>query len=103
MIETVAIFGLVNIIFEMVLLAMMPVRMRLRVLGTPVLANLMHIGMLLGNLMVHWGTVVGTMSSVVAFIGSLVALKVAARLFGKLEGGRYYTLGLIKYSPEELK
>ena len=103
MIETVLVFGMVNIIFEMVLLAMMPVRMRLRVLGTPVLANLMHIAMLLGNLIVHWGTVVGTMSSVVAFIGSLMALKAATRLFGKLVDGRYYTIGLIKYSPQELK
>ena len=103
MIETVLVFGLVNIIFEMVLLSMMPVRMRLRVLGTPALASLMHIGMLLGNLMVHWGTVVGTMSSVVAFIGSLMALKAAERLFGKMVGGRYYHVGLIKYSVQEVK
>jgi len=103
MIETVLVFGLVNIIFEMVLLSMAPVRLRLRVLGTPSLSAAMHLAMLIANLFVHWGTVVGTMSAVTAFIGSLMALKAATRVFGKLVDGRYYTIGLVRYSAEELR
>lgn len=102
MLEMVFIFGMVNIIFEMVLLAMLSPRVRLRILGSPSLSAAMHIGMLIVNLYVHWGTVVGTMSSVVAFIGSLGALNVATRLWGKVVDARYYTTGIIRYSASEL-
>lgn len=103
MIETVLVFGLVNIIFEMVLISMLTPRLRLRILGNPTAQSGIHVAMLVLNLIVHWGTVVGTMSSVLAFICSIVALKGAVLLFGKIVDGRHYTRGLIGYRASELK
>ena len=103
MIETVFMFGFVYIMFELVLLSMLSPRTRLRVLGNPTTQSGIHLGMLLINLLVHWGTIVGTMSSVTAFIGSIVAVRGAQALFGKIVDGRHYTRGLIGYSASELK
>ena len=101
MIETVFVFGLVNIIFELVLISMVPVKPRLRLLGGDS-RSLLHVAMLLTNLIVHWGTVIGTMSSIVAFCASILTVNVARKAFGFIESGRYYTVGWIKYSVKEL-
>ena len=101
MIETVFVFGLVNIIFELVLISMVPVRSRLRLLGSNS-RSLLHIAMLLANLIVHWGTVIGTMSSIVAFCASILTVGIARKAFGFIESGRYYTVGWIKYNVKEL-
>lgn len=102
MIDAVLLFGLLNIVFELVLLNMMPPRTRLRVLGSTVLANLMHVGFLLANLLVHWGTLVGTMSSVMAFCASIITVAGARKLYGFITGTHYH-VGWIKYSVEELR
>lgn len=103
MVDAVLLFGLMNVLFEFVLLCMLSPRVRLRVLGSPNKRNLLHIGFLLLNLIIHWGTVVGTMSAVMAFICSLVTVKVAEHVFGQIVDNRYYRAGLIKYSVEELQ
>ena len=102
MIEAVLLFGLMNIAFEFVLLCMLKPRTRLRLLGSDS-RGLLHVGFLLGNLMIHWGTLIGTMSAVLAFIASLITVAAAEKLFGSIKQGRFYTVGLIKYSVEELK
>jgi len=101
MIETVFVFGLVNIVFELVLISMVPVKPRLRLLGSNS-RSLLHVAMLLANLIVHWGTVIGTMSSIVAFCASILTVNIARKAFGFIESGRYYTVGWIKYSVKEL-
>lgn len=103
MIDAVLLFGAMNIVFEFVLLSMLSPRMRLRVLGSAGARNALHVAFLLLNLTIHWGTVVGTMSAVMAFISSLVTVKVAMRLFGYIEADRYYHVGLIKYTHKELQ
>lgn len=103
MIETALFFGIVISIFEFVIICMMPIRARLSMLGNTSQKAMFHVGMLSLNLWVHWGTVVGTMSATLAFIASLGVLAASTRLFGKLVEGRYYTLGIMRYSPEELK
>jgi hypothetical protein len=102
MIEAVLLFGLANIVFEMVLLSMMPVRLRLKTLGSEPAQLVLHLSFLVFNLAVHWGTIVGTMSSVLAFCGSIVAVKLATALYGKIVDGQWYTVGIIKYAPAEL-
>lgn len=102
MIDAVLLFGFMNVLFEFVLLCMMSPRFRLRVLGTPAYRNVMHVSFLLLNMAIHWGTLIGTMSAVMAFISSLVTVQVAMKLFGYVEQGRYYTVGWIKYRPEEI-
>lgn len=103
MIDAVLLFGFMNIAFEFVLLCMLKPRTRLRVLGNPNYRNALHIGFLLLNLMIHWGTLIGTMSAVMAFISSLVTVQIAMKLFGYVVDGRHYHVGLIKYSTKELQ
>lgn len=102
MIDAVLLFGAMNVLFEFVLLSMLAPRTRLRVLGSPNRRNLLHVGFLLINLIIHWGTVVGTMSAVGAFISSMVTVKLAMWLYGYVEQDRYYHVGLIKYGIKEL-
>ncbi len=103
MVEIVLTFGLMMSLFEFVLVVMLPVRVRLRLLGNASYKMMAHMGMLLINLWVHWGTVTGTMSATLAFIASLGVLEASTRLFGKLVDGRYYTIGLVRYNASELK
>ena len=103
MINAVLLFGALNVLFEFVLLCMLKPRVRLRVLGNPVLSNLIHVGFLSFNLLIHWGTLVGTMSGVLAFVASIVTVNVARVVFGRIEDGRHYHVGFIKYAVEELK
>lgn len=103
MIAEVLAFAMVMAVFEFVVLCMVPPRARLRLLGSDISKLICHFGFLLLNLIVHWGTVTGTMSATLAFIVSLVTVYCAEKLFGSIKDGRYYKVGLVKYSIEELK
>lgn len=103
MLETVLAFGFIISLFEFVLISMIPPKMRLSILGCSRKKLLFHIGMLLINLTVHWGTAVGTMSATLAFVCSIGVTWLAAKVFGYVVDGRYYTVGWIKYSTGELK
>lgn len=101
MLEAVFVFGLMNCIFEFVLLAMIAPRTRLRLLGNDRACNAVHVLFLLGNLVIHWGTLIGTMSGIGAFICSLLTIRVARFMFGYVRGTTYRA-GVIKFSKEEL-
>ena len=103
MIDAVLLFGALNVLFEFVVLSMVPPRMRLRVLGNRNSQTLLHVGVLLINLIIHWGTLIGTMSGILSFVCSIVTVRIAQLVFGQIKDGRYYTVGLVKYSKEELK
>ena len=102
MIDAVLLFGVINIAFEFVILGMLPPRFRLRLLGGNG-ANVLHILFLVVNLFVHWGTLIGTMSAILAFICSIVTVAVARKLWGHIVADRYYTVGFVKYSVKDLK
>jgi hypothetical protein len=101
-IDAVLLFGALNVLFEFVLLSMVPPRWRLRLLGSAYACGLLHVGFLLLNLTVHWGTLVGSMASILAFVSSIVTVEVARRLFGVIKDGRFYTVGFFRYPAEEL-
>ena len=103
MIDAVLVFGFINVLFEFVVLSMLPVRTRLRLLGNKQAQLLTHSLIFVLVITVHWGTLIGTMSGFLSFVLSMATIRAAQALFGKLEGGRYYTLGLVRYSPSELK
>lgn len=103
MINAVLLFGVINIIFEMVLISMIPPKHRLRLLGSEGGCNAVHALFLLANLAIHWGTLVGTMSGVLAFVASVATVRFARKLFGHVSGGRYYHVGWIKYSVDTIK
>ena len=102
MIDAVLLFGALNVCFEFVLLCMLSPRTRLRLLGNEGASNAMHVFFLVANLAIHWGTLVGTMAGVLAFVASIVTVNVAGKLFGTITEGRYYKVGWVKYSREEL-
>lgn len=103
MIDAVILFGAMNVLFEFVLLSMIAPRLRLRLLGSHRASNALHFGFLLLNLVIHWGTLIGTMSGVMAFVMSMVTVRIARVVFGSIENDRFYHVGFIKYSTEELK
>ena len=103
MIDAVLVFGFINVLFEFVVLSMLPPRIRLRLLGSKNQQLFVHCLIFVLVICVHWGTLVGTMSGFLSFVLSMVTVRAAQALYGKLEGGRYYTLGLVRYSPSELK
>ena len=103
MISAVLLFGVMNALFEFVLLSMIPPRLRLRLLGSVAASNALHFGFLLANIAIHWGTLIGTMSGVFAFIVSIATVTFARKLFGRIEADRYYHVGWCKYAPEDLK
>ena len=103
MIDAVLLFGVLNVLFEFVLLSMLPARLRLRLLGDESKSIALHFAFLIMNLIIHWGTLIGTMSGVLAFVASIATVAVARKMFGTVSEGRYYRVGWIKYSVEELK
>jgi hypothetical protein len=103
MLAEVIAFAIVMSLFEFIIICMIPIRTRLRVLGSEVSKMSFHIGMLVANLWVHWGTVVGTMSSTLSFITSMGVIWMSVRLFGHIKENRYYTIGILKYAREELR
>lgn len=103
MIEAVLIFGVMNVAFEFILLCMVQPRTRLRMLGSSRACTAMHVSFLVVNLIIHWGTVIGTMSAVFAFICSMATVTGAKVLFGTVVDDRFYHVGVLKYAPDELR
>ena len=92
-----------NVLFEFIVLSMVTPKWRLRLLGNRNSQILLHFGCLLINLMIHWGTLIGTMSGIFSFICSIGTVAIARFVFGYIERDRYYKVGLVKYRVEELK
>lgn len=102
MIDAVLLFGAMNVLFEFILLGMVPPKQRLRLLGNRNSQVLLHFVCLSLNLLIHWGTLIGTMSGIFSFICSIGTVGIARFVFGYIEHGRYYKVGLVKYRREEL-
>lgn len=102
MISAVLIFGLMNVVFEFILLSMLRPRTRLRILGNEIACVYLHFVCLSLNLLIHWGTLIGTMSGIFSFICSIFTVVVARAVFGVIKEDRYYTRGLVGYAREEL-
>lgn len=103
MIDAVLMFGFLNVLFEFVLLCMLTPRLRLRLLGNDGACVAMHVMFLSLNLLIHWGTLIGTMSGILAFVSSIATLELAKRVFGRIVDGRFYHVGWRKYCAEDLK
>lgn len=70
MLEIVLWFGFITAIGEFILLRTLSRKLRLWLTGPG--AVITHFGFAAFNLWIHWGTVTGTMTAVVAFIVSTV-------------------------------
>ncbi len=102
MIEAVFVFAVLLAAFEFVLLASIPPKYRLRLLGSNVMCSLVHVLMLMLNLWVHWGTVTGTMAATGSFITSIVTVFVARNVFGTIQNNMRVKRGIVGYRNEEL-
>ena len=103
MIAPVVMFAIVNVIFELVVLSMVNPYTRLRILGSDSACTALHVLCLALNLIIHWGTLIGTMSGISSFVCSIVAVHFARSLWGTIKDNRYYTVGWVKYSTKEIK
>lgn len=102
MIDAVILFGALNVLFELVLFGMLTPRTRLRVLGNERACTMIHFACLAMNLLIHWGTLIGTMSGIFSFVASIATVRLAKKLFGFIHGSSYH-VGWLKYSVEELR
>lgn len=102
MVEIVLTFAALLALFEFVVLSMVPPRYRLRLLGNKGACVATHIGMLLINIWVHWGTVTGTMSATGAFVVSIVTVEIAKLMYGTIVDDIRVRRGVIGYRNEEL-
>ena len=103
MISAVIMFGVLNVLFEFIVLGMVNPRLRLRLLGSHSGCVALHFACLTLNLLIHWGTLVGTMSGIFSFVCSIATVGFARFVWGYIEQGRYYKVGWVKYTREELK
>lgn len=103
MIDAVLLFGVLNILFEFVLLSMLPARTRLRVLGSLAKQRLIHVMFLITNITIHWGTLIGTMSGIFAFVCSILTVALARMWFGYVTPDEKYKRGVMAYKVEELR
>ena len=101
MVETVIIFAILNVVFEFVLLTMIGPRWRLRLLGSKTACTVLHFFVLALNLWIHFGTIVGTFSSICAFCMSMLTVKLARTAYGHVTRGVYYT-GFVRFDVREL-
>lgn len=101
MIDAVLVFTFINVMFELVVLGMIPPRLRLRLLGSRRAQVTLHVMIMLLVLTVHWGTLIGTMSGFASFVLSIVTVTVAQLLWGYVDGTRYRR-GIIGYKKSEL-
>lgn len=102
MLDAVLVFTIINVMFELVVLSMVPPRARLRILGSKRLQTGIHISIMIFMLIVHWGTVIGTMAGFGSFVMSIATVSIARQLWGYVEGTRYRR-GIIGYTREELR
>ena len=102
MIDAVIVFALINVLFELVVLSMVPPKLRLRLLGNKGAQSCLHVMIMILVLIVHWGTLIGTMSGFLSFIMSIVTVAAAKLMFGSIQGTRYKR-GIIGYKLSELK
>ncbi len=101
MVETVLIFAALSAAFELVLVAKLPLRARLRLLGSPRLTICVHMFFIVCNLVIHFGTVTGSMTAIVAGLTSFLVMPLAKRVFGYICNKHYYP-GIKRYSLMEV-
>ena len=102
MIDAVIFFGLINVVFEFIVLGLIPPRARLRLLGSKRGQLTLHIVIMCFVLWTHWGTLIGTMSGFFSFCLSMLTVLIARNVFGFIEDGNFHRR-IIGYKLEELK
>ena len=95
MLQTVLIFAAVTAVFEFILLARCTPRLRQYLLSHD---GLLHAVVIALNLWIHWGTITGSMTAVVAGLTSFVTVPIAQQLWGHFNNERWYP-GVLQEDP----
>lgn|SRR5574343_1638395 len=98
MIEAVLLFAALTALFEWLLLNKLQPRTRLRLLGRP---GFLTCAAFFINLAIHYGTITGSMTAVVAALASMLVTSLLRRVDGYILRG-VYVPGWRKYPLEEL-
>lgn len=98
MIEAVLVFALLTGVFELLIIEKLDLKTRLRVLAYPGLVSACC-GAL--NLVIHWGTMTGSMTAIVATLASFIVLDIERRRWGYIQRieGRYFRFPGRKMPP----
>lgn len=104
-IQAVLLFAFLSSLFELVILMKIKPRTRLRVLGSKRWPIFIHVITFSVNIFVHYGTVTGTMTAIVASLASFVTVPIARKISGsitKLNNKEEYNQGLITYTYQQI-
>ena len=101
MIEAVFTFAFVSALFEFVVLMKLKPRTRCRVLGSGRWVSLIHTVVIMGNILIHYGTLTGTMTAITAGLVSFATIPFTRWLSGYITAGVYHP-GRIRYNPQLL-
>lgn len=101
-IQAVLVFALLSATFETVILMKLPLKWRLRMLGSACAVGMVHIVITVANLLIHWGTVTGTMTAVTAGLASFITVPLVRRYCGYVKRNRYHP-GIKVYAQAELR
>lgn len=99
MIEAVMTFALLTALLELALLYKLKPRTRLRVLSHP---DAITCVAFIINLVVHWGTMTGSMTAVTAALASVVVTSGARWYWGYIRNNRYYIVGVYRFKLTDL-
>lgn len=101
MIEAVFTFALVTMAFEFVLLMKLNPARRLRLLGSTRWVATIHTLVIMINILIHFGTITGSMTAVTAGLTSFMTVPLARWISGYIANNHYHP-GAIKYNVSEL-
>lgn len=99
MVTAVLIFAALTAALEILILAKLSIPKRLRVLGYPTLITATMFAL---NLIIHFGTMTGSMTAIVAALASIVTVEIARWYWGYIEKNRYYP-GKARFDVEQVK
>lgn len=104
-IQAVLLFAALSAAFEFAVLMKIKPRTRLRILGSTRTVGFIHLIVIVCNICLHYGTVVGTMTAVVAGLASFAAIPLARYLSGyiiKTPHGEKFKPGVFTYHIKEI-
>lgn len=105
LIKAVLLFAVLSALFEFIIIMKIRPRTRLRILGSTRLVLFIHALTFIINISVHYGTVTGSMTAIVAALASFATVPLARAISGciiKSDGRERYKPGLLTYQYHQI-
>lgn len=101
LVAAVFVFSTLSAALEGLLLLKLKPRTRLRLLGSPISIFVLHSVIGVGNLLIHFGTVTGSMTAITAALTSFAVVPIVRWYSGYISNGLYFP-GIKQYLFSEL-